>query len=100
MCVVEFKKIKNCGRQQQHPACARMTVATLTRNIVTDFLGREPVAKNDEILSEDHVDCGVCFSERNASYVPPTLCVAASVPPWTSSGDLPVLRVHQFNYHN
>jgi len=28
-----------------------------------DFLGKEPVAGNHEILSEDHVDCGASFSE-------------------------------------
>jgi len=34
-----------------------------------DFLGKEPVAGNHEILSEDHVNCGASFSERNAQIV-------------------------------
>jgi len=34
-----------------------------------DFLGKEPVARNHEILSEDHVDCGASFSEGNAQIV-------------------------------
>jgi len=34
-----------------------------------DFLGKEPVAGNHEILSEDHVDCGASFSERNTQII-------------------------------
>jgi len=76
MCIVEFKKnqelqISNpCGRQQQqqqHSACAGMTVAALTHNIATVL--REPVAGNHKILSEDHVDCCAIFSEQNVQIV-------------------------------
>jgi len=76
--LLNFKKnqelqISNpCGRQQQqqqHQACAGMTVAALTHNITT-FFRREPVAGNHKILSEDHVDCmRASFSERNAQIV-------------------------------
>jgi len=37
-----------------------------------DFLGKKPVAGNHKILSEDHVDCGASFSERNAQIVSAT----------------------------
>ena len=66
----ELQISNQCGRQQQqqqHRACAGMTVAVLTHNIAT-FL-REPVAGNHEILSEDRVDYGAIFSEQNAQIV-------------------------------
>jgi len=58
------------------PPAAATTASSLCRNDsgssdpqYCDFLGREPVAGNHEILSEDHVDCSASFSEQNAQIV-------------------------------
>jgi len=60
-----------CGRQQQqqqHPACAGMSVAALTHNIMT-FLWERTSGRKPLIMSEDHLDFGTSFSERNAQIV-------------------------------
>jgi len=59
------------------PPAAATTASSLCRNDsgssdpqYEDFFGREPVAGNHKILSEDHVDCvRASFSERNAQII-------------------------------